>query len=324
MASKDHVWPALPLAEWRDTYDTLHMWTQIVGKIRLAQSPLENHWWNVPLYVNARGLTTSLMPIGARGFEMQFDFIAHELVIETTEGKCRGVALAPRTVADFYSEVMSALHSLAIDVPIWTTPVEVEHPIPFERDTVHHSYDPTYVRRLFDVLVSAHHVFERFRSRFVGKCSAIQFFWGGFDLVVSRFSGNLAPPHPPVPNIATSIVREAYSREVCSAGFWPGGGPASEPIFFSYVYPEPAGYASAVLEPASARYDENLCEYVVPYEAIRTADSPDETLLAFLESTYAAAAELAHWDRAALERGRDERFEAPRRRSPARPGRSAH
>jgi hypothetical protein len=322
MTHEEHVWPALPLGDWRDTYDTLHMWTQIVGKIRLAQSPLVNHWWNVPLYVNARGLTTSLMPIGSRSFEIKLDFLAHELIIETSDGQRRAVALAPRSVADFYSEVMSQLRSLEIRVPIWTMPVEVEHPIPFERDVIHRSYDAEQVRRFFDVLVCAHRVFERFRARFTGKCSTVQFFWGGFDLVVSRFSGNNAPPHPPVANIATSIVREAYSREVCSAGFWPGGPPVDEPIFFSYVYPEPSGFASAELQPPAAHYDENLREYVVPYDAIRTADSPDDTLLDFLESTYAAAAELAQWDRAALERDRRDLAGKPRTGTviPSRPG----
>jgi hypothetical protein len=319
MPKQDHVWPSLPLAEWRDTYATLHMWTQIVGKIRLAQSPLVNHWWNVPLYLDARGLTTSLMPLRSGGFEMRFDFLAHELVIESTEGGRRAVALAPRSVADFHRELMSVLASLGIDVRIWTTPVEVESPIPFEQDTLHRSYDPEYVERLFDILVQAQRVLEAFRGRFVGKCSPVHFFWGSFDLAVSRFSGRLAPPHPPAPNVAPSIMREAYSHEVCSAGFWPGGSALEEPIFYSYAYPEPPGAASAELAPSEAHFDELLREYVLPYEAMRAAASPDAALTAFLESTYDASAELGRWDRAALERVPPQRARPQRRVQRARP-----
>jgi hypothetical protein len=320
MANQEHVWPSLPFAEWQDTYATLHMWMQIIGKIRLAQTPLVNHWWNVPFYVDARGLTTSLMPTGSRGFEMRLDFIAHELVVETTDGRRRTVALAPRTVADFHAEVMSVLESMNIHPRIWTTPVEVDTPIAFEKDTVHRSYDARYVERLFDILVQSQRVLERFRARFLGKCSPIHFFWGSFDLAVSRFSGRLAPPHPPGPNMPETITREAYSHQLCSAGFWPGGVVFPEPIFYSYAYPEPFGFAAAPLRPAEAHYDEQLQEYVVPYDAIRNAPSPDDALTAFLDSTYEASAELGHWDREALDRDWTARPGA-RRRSAAPRGR---
>jgi hypothetical protein len=244
---------------------------------------------------------------------MQFDFFAHELVIQTTEGQRRTVELAPRTVADFYGEVMSTLRALGIDVRIWTMPVEVSDPIPFEKDIIHRAYDAEQVRRFFDVLVSTRRVMERFRAGFIGKCSPIHFFWGAFDFVVSRYSGRLAPPHPPVPNASLPMVQEAYSHQVCSAGFWPGGGPALEPVFFSYAYPEPHGYAAAELSPSDAHYDENLREYILPYEAVRTASSPDDALLAFLDSSYDAAAELGHWDRDALERDRAPRLRSVRR-----------
>jgi hypothetical protein len=313
MANEDEVWPRLAVGEWRDTYATLHMWTQIVGKIRLSQTPLVNHWWNVPLYVDARGLTTSLMPCGARGFEMRFDFFAHELVIETTDGGRRTVALAPRTVADFHADVMGALRALGMDVRIWTTPVEIADPIPFENDTVHRSYDAEHVQRFFRILVASQRVLERFRARFIGKCSPVHFFWGAFDLAVSRYSGRLAPPHPPVPNTGLSVVQEAYSHQVCSAGFWPGGPPMDEPMFFSYAYPEPYGYAAAEVEPPEAHYHEILRECVLPYEAVRTARAPDDALLVFLETTYDAAAELGHWDREALDRTLPERPRSLRR-----------
>lgn len=324
MANPEHVWPSLPFAEWRDTYATLHMWMQIVGKIRLAQTPLVNHWWNVPLYVDARGLTTSLIPTDHRGFEMKFDFIAHELAIEVTDGQRGAVALAPRSVADFYAELMSVLASFGIDVRIWTMPVEVDQPIPFEKDAVHRAYDPEYTERLFDILLQSQRVLEKFRARFIGKCSPVHFFWGSFDLAVSRFSGRLAPPHPPVGNTAQSITREAYSHQLCSAGFWPGGEILQEPIFYSYAYPEPYGFASAALRPEQARYDEQLREFVVPYEAIRTAASPDDALTAFLDSTYDASAELGHWDREALDRDWSERPGSRRRDVSARVRPGAH
>lgn len=313
MATVDHPWPSLPFEEWRDTCATLHMWSQIVGKIRLAHTPLVNHWWNVPLYVNARGLTTSLMPCASGGFEIQFDFHEHELVIETTDGRRATVALAPRSVADFYAEVMSVLQSLGLDVHIWTMPVEVADPIPFEKDAVHRAYQVDCVERFFDILVRTQRVLETFRSRFLGKCSPVHFFWGSFDLTVSRFSGRLAPPHPPVPNTALSIVREAYSHQLCSAGFWPGGAGFEEPIYYSYAYPEPFGFAAAEVRPTQAHYDEQLREYVVPYDAIRTSPLPDAALLSFYESTYDASAELGRWDREALERDGIERAELRRR-----------
>jgi hypothetical protein len=254
---------------------------------------------------------------------MRFDFIADELVVETTLGGRGTVALAPRSVADFYAELMSVLASLGNDVHIWTMPVEVESPIPFEKDAVHRSYDAVYVRRFFDILVQSTRVLEKFRARFAGKCSPVHFFWGSFDLAVSRFSGRLAPPHPPMPNVPMAIVREAYSHQVCSAGFWPGGG-YHGPLYYSYAYPEPYGCAAADVRPAQAHFDEQLREYVVPYDAIRTAPSPDDALLAFLESTYAASAELGHWDREALDYDFTEPTGQRRRTLVARPRPGAH
>jgi hypothetical protein len=320
MRNESSVWPALPFAEFRDTAATLHMWTQIVGKIRLVQTPLVNHWWNVPLYVDARGLTTSLMPYGTRGFEMRFDFLGDELVIETTDGQRKTVPLAPRTVADFYADVMSTLDSVGIKTKIGTIPVEVPNPIPFDEDTVHRSYDADMVRRFFHVLVHSHRVFERFRGLFIGKSSPIQFFWGGFDLALARFSGRLAPQHPPVPNTPLKVVREAYSHETCAVGFCPGYSPIEEPFYYSYAYPEPEGYATAQIPIANARYDKNLREYVIPYDVVRRADTPDETLLAFLDSTYTLAANLADWHREDLERDGRQRARTRSRRVRPRPG----
>lgn len=302
MTNEISVWPALPFAEFRDTEATLHMWTQIVGKVRLAQTPLVNHWWNVPLYVDARGLTTSLIPYGSRGFEMRFDFLADELVIETTDGQRKTVALAPRTVADFYADVMSTLDAVGIKIKISTVPVEVASAIPFEEDTVHRAYDAELVKRFFQTLVCSQRVLERFRGLFIGKTSPIHFFWGGFDLAVTRFSGRDAPLHSPVPYTPLKVVREAYSHEVSSAGFCPGYPPDCEPFYYSYAYPEPEGYASARIPLPDARYDQQLREYVLPYDTVRRSDTPDETLLAFLDSTYTLAANLADWDRSELER----------------------
>ena len=299
---RDRFWPALPFEEWRETLATLHMWTQVVGKVRLAQAPHLNHWWQVPLYVTPSGLTTSPMPYGQRTFQIDFDLIEHRLSIETNGGDGRALELAPRTVADFYGEFMSLLKELGLDVKIWTTPVEVENPIPFEQDETHKSYDPEYVERFRRALVQCERVFQRFRSGFAGKCSPVHFFWGSFDLAVTRFSGRRAPEHPGAPGVADSITREAYSHEVSSAGFWPGGPALPEPIFYSYAYPEPAGFKDARVRPAAAHYNTDFKEFVLPYEAARTSENPDMELMFFLQDTYEAAANLGKWDRAALER----------------------
>lgn len=295
------TWPSLPLERWKDTYATLHMWTQVVGKIRLALAPLINHWWQVTLYVTSRGLTTSPIPYGTRTFQIDFDFLAHELHIDTGEGERRTLPLEPRSVADFYHRTMAALHALGIDVPIWSTPVEIENPIPFERDD-RHAYDPEYAQRFWRILVQTDRVLSAFRAGFLGKASPVHFFWGSFDLAVTRFSGRLAPVHPGAPNVADFVTREAYSHEVSSCGFWPGGGPIGEPVFYAYAYPEPAGFKDFPVQPAEAFYSPDLREFLLPYEAIRNAKSPDQALLAFLQSTYEAAADLGKWDRVNLER----------------------
>jgi hypothetical protein len=278
------------------------MWTQVVGKVRLALAPRVNHWWQVPLYLSARGLTTSPVPYGERTFQVDFDFQAHELSIETSDGDAREMRLAPRTVADFYGEFMSSLRSLGLEVKIWTTPVEVANPIPFEEDEAHASYQPEYANRFWRALVQAERVLQKFRSRFLGKCSPVHFFWGSFDLAVTRFSGRLAPPHPGTPGVADSITREAYSHEVSSAGFWPGGDALPEPIFYAYAYPEPEGFKEFAVRPAEAYYSTDFREFVLTYEAVRAAADRDGALLDFLQSTYEAAAERGRWDRAALER----------------------
>jgi hypothetical protein len=295
-------WPALPFDEWRETCATLHMWTQVVGKVRLAQAPLVNHWWQVPLYVTSRGLTTSPVPYGQRTFQIDFDFRSHRLRIETHDGGAREMALAPRTVADFYGEFDSLMKGLGLEVKIWTTPVEVPDPIPFEKDETHGSYDPEYANRFWRALVQCERVFQQFRSGFAGKCSPVHFFWGSFDLAVTRFSGRRAPEHPGTPGVADSITREAYSHEVSSAGFWPGGAALPEPIFYSYAYAEPAGFNAARVGPEAAYYNTDFKEFVLPYEAVRTSADPDAALLEFLQTTYEAAAVNADWDRAALER----------------------
>jgi hypothetical protein len=296
------AWPALPFEGWRETLATLHMWTQVVGKVRLAQAPRVNHWWQVPLYVTSRGLTTSPMPYEQRTFQADFDFIDHRLRLATSEGESREMALAPRTVADFYGELMSLLRGLGLEVKIWTTPVEVPDPIPFEQDTEHESYDPEYANRFWRSLVQAERVFQQFRAGFAGKCSPVHFFWGSFDLAVTRFSGRRAPGHPGTPGVADSITREAYSHEVSSAGFWPGGPALPEAIFYSYAYPEPEGFNAARVGPAAAYYNTDFKEFVLPYDAVRASADPDASLLQFLQDTYEAAATRADWDRAALER----------------------
>ncbi len=292
------AWPSLPLDEWRDTYATLHMWTQVIGKIRLAQAPLINHWWEVPLYVTCRGLTTSPIPYGMRTFQIDFDFIDHRLIIQTSDGATKSFPLQPQSVAQFYRTVMERMQALALPVHIWTTPVEIPNPIPFESDSQHAAYVPDHAHRFWRILVQADRVFTAFRARFIGKVSPVHFFWGSFDLAVTRFSGRPAPSKPD----ADSITREAYSHEVSSCGFWPGGDGIEQPAFYSYAYPEPDDFAKAPLRPEAAFYDSGLGQFILPYDAVRQAASPDETLLAFLQSTYEAAADLGNWDRPALER----------------------
>jgi hypothetical protein len=295
-------WPALPLAEWKETYSTLHMWTQIVGKIRLALTPLVNHWWNVPLYVAPRGLSTSAIPYNDRFFQITFDFISHLLLIETTDDSTKTIALRSRSVAEFYQEMMAALKSLGMPVTIWTTPVEVADRTPFEKDQKHSTYDPEYAQRVWRILAQTSRVLTEFRSRFIGKVSPVHFFWGAFDLAVTRFSGRTAPSHPGVPNCGLFVMVEAYSHEVSSCGFWPGGGLIDEPAFYAYAYPEPQGFKEYPIQPPEAFYHREISEFLLPYDVVRSAKSPDEVLLSFLQSTYEAEAMCAKWDRAGLER----------------------
>jgi hypothetical protein len=295
-------WPSLPLAEWRDTYATLHLWTQVVGKIRLGLAPMTNHWWQVPLYVTSRGLTTSPIPYAARTFAIDFDFIDHHVVIQTSDGANESFPLETLSVADFYGEIMDRLRSLDLEFRIWTRPVEIPDPIPFEQDREHSTYDRDYAERHWRVLVQVNRVFTKFRARFIGKASPVHFFWGAFDLAVSRFSGRPAPPHPGVPNVADRVMREAYSHEVSSCGFWPGGAGMEQAAFYAYAYPEPPEFAEAPVRPNGGFYSRELGEFLLPYDDVRQADMPDEMLLDFLQSTYEAAAMGAHWDRAALER----------------------
>ena len=297
-----NLWPGLLLADWKDTYYTLHMWTQIVGKIRLALTPLQNHWWNATLYVTPRGLTTSTMTYKGRHLRIDFDFISHNLLIDTTDGSSKTIALRPRSVADFYQETMSAMVSLGIPVTIWTTPVEVPDRTPFEKDQKHAAYDPEYAQRVWRILLEGSRVLEEFRCRFTGKVSPVHFFWGSFDLAVTRFSGRTAPKHPGAPNLARFVAVEAYSHEVSSCGFWPGGGPVNEPVFYAYAYPEPQGFADYPIQPPEAFYHKDMSEFVLPYDVVRNAKLPDEVLLSFLQTTYEAAATCAKWDRHALER----------------------
>ena len=305
MAVNPEPWPALPLAEWQETYATLHLWTQIVGKIRLAQAPLVNHWWQVPLYVTARGLTTSPMPFGTRSFQIDFDFIDHRLLVAESQGGTAALVLEPRSVADFYAELMARLRELALPVKIWTMPNEIADAIPFDEDRVHAAYDREKANRFWRILVQAERVLTRFRAGFLGKVSPVHFFWGSFDLAVTRFSGRRAPDHPgTAPNTANWVMREAYSHEVSSCGFWPGGGTVTAPAFYAYAYPQPDGFAAAPVRPSAARWDDELGEFLLPYDAMRRSEDPDASLLSFAESTYEAAADLGKWDRAALERGR--------------------
>jgi hypothetical protein len=292
------AWPELPQEAWQETYATLQLWTQVVGKVRLALSPRINHWWEVPLYVNARGLTTSAIPFGEGLFEVQFDFIDHKLQIQTSWGSSKNLPLKPQSVADFYAAFMSALNSLGIEVKIWTMPCELPNPIRFELDTQHKSYDPESAHRFWQILISCENVFQEFRARFIGKDSPVHFFWGSFDLCVTRFSGRRAPPRPG----ADSITREAYSHEVISAGFWPGGGDVKGAAFYAYAAPEPAGLSEQKIRPAKAFYHPQMKEFLLMYDDVRQATSPRQALLDFLQSTYEAAANLAHWDRKALEK----------------------
>ena len=296
-------WPALRYEEWKDTQATLHLWTQIVGKIRLAQAPWTNHSWHVPLYVTSRGLTTSPIPYGSRTFEIAFDFIAHELRIETGEGGVEAFDLVPRTVADFYRDVFGRLGALGLDISIRTLPNEIPNAVPFEQDREHAAYSAGDVERFWRALVHADRVLKEFRARFIGKASPVHFFWGSFDLAVTRFSGRPAPPHPGgVPNLPDWVAREAYSHEVSSCGFWPGGEAMPQPVFYSYAYPEPASFKQAAVRPPGASYAPELGEFVLAYEDVRQASASDAALLEFLQSTYVAAADGAAWDRPALER----------------------
>src|SRR6202047_3266563 len=295
--SNQDAWPELPLEAWQDTYATLHMWTQIVGKIRLALSPRTNHWWEVPLYVSARGLTTLPIPYGAGVLEIQFDFIDHKLLMQTSNGAAKTMVLAPRSVADFYAELMAAVRSMGIQVKIWPMPVEIPNPIRFDQDLTHVSYDPEYANRFWRILVSVDTVFKEFRSRFIGKNSPVHFFWGSFDLAVTRFSGRRAPERPG----ADAVTREAYSHEVISAGWWPGGSGVDGPAFYCYAAPEPAGLPQQKGQPEAAFYHPDLKEFILMYDEIRKSRAPEGMLLEFLQSTYEAAAALAHWDRGELE-----------------------
>jgi uncharacterized protein DUF5996 len=295
-------WPELPYADWQDTYATLHRWIQIVGKIRLTQTPWVNHSWQVTLYVTPRGLTTSLIPYGHRAFQLEFDFLRHVLVASTDDGAIREIVLSPRAVAAFYADVMQALSELRIEVRIDDMPNEIASATRFSEDWLHASYDGEYAQRFWQILVNAERVLYAFRSGFIGKCSPVHFFWGGFDLAVTRFSGRRAPPHPGgIPFLSDAVTREAYSHEVSSAGFWPGDQRYPHPAFYAYAYPEPPGFSSAAVHPAQAFYNKDLGEYILPYDAVRTAADPDHLLLTFLTSTYDTAATLGKWDRDALE-----------------------
>ena len=297
--TQDVAWPSLAADGWEETRDTLHLWTQVVGKVRMALEPMLNHWWHVPLYVSARGLTTALMPAGGRGVEVEFDFIHHHLEIRTSDDMVRRVLLAPRTVASFYAATMQALDEVGVQVDIVGLPNEVADAIPFAQDEVHRSYDPDAAHRFWLALLQIHRVLSVFRARFIGKASPVHFFWGGADICTTRFSGRPAPKHPGgVPNCPDHVQELAYSHEVSSCGYWHSSGEGS---FYAYAYPEPEGFASWPVEPAEARYDASLGEFVLPYEVVRSSADPDATLLAFLQSTYEGAASLASWNRAALE-----------------------
>jgi hypothetical protein len=291
----------LPVAAWQDTNTTLHLWTQIIGKIRLSLAPKVNHWWHSTLYVTPRGLTTSTIPYGTRTFQITFDFLNHYLLVETNDGITKTIALAPRSVADFYQAVMSTLKEIGIEVQLWTVPQEITDPIPFDQDNEHTAYDAECVQRFWRTLVQCARLLTLFRARYAGKCSPVHFFWGSFDLAVTRFSGRRAPEHPGgVPGMADWVTREAYSHEVSSCGFWFGKG-AIEALFYAYAYPAPEGFKDYPVQPQEAFFSPEMQEFVLPYEAVRLASDPDAMVLAFLQTTYEAAANLGHWDRAALE-----------------------
>jgi len=305
-ATKDQVtnadWPALPYDQWRETCATLHLWTQIVGKIRLALTPWQNHSWHVPLYVTAQGLSTSLIPYESRSFQMQFNFIDHVFTINACDGASKHIALQPRSVADFYSAVITALAELSITASLRETPCEIAGALRFSQDHGHAAYDASYVQRFWRVLLQTDRVFKQFRTGFIGKSSPVHFFWGSFDLAVTRFSGRRAPPFAGnVPGVSLDVMREAYSHEVSSAGFWPGGNGIDYPAFYSYAYPQPDGFRTQAIHPEGAFFHEALGEFLLPYEVVRKAENPEAALLTFLDSTYAAAANAAHWDRTALE-----------------------
>jgi hypothetical protein len=294
----EQVWPSLPYEEWKDTYETLHMWTQIAGKIRLALSPMVNHWWQVTLYVTPRGLGTSPIPFGTGNFEIEFDFIDHSLRVQKSDGRKQYMGLYPRSVADFYRELMAILQSLDIQVTINTIPQEVPNPIACDTDTTHASYDKEYANRFWRILVQTDSILKEFRGRFIGKCSPVHFFWGSFDLVVTRFSGRRAPERPG----ADLVTREAYSHECSSVGFWPGSGSVLAPTYYAYTTPEPSGLSRARVHPDAAYYDPQMKEFFLMYDDVRGAPDPRATLLDFLQTTYEAGADLAGWDRRSLER----------------------
>jgi len=296
------AWPELPYTAWADTCATLQLWTQIVGKTRLTLTPWLNHSWHVTLRVSARGLITPLIPAGGRDLQIEFDFVDHVLWLRTSDGHARQIVLKPMPVAEFYAEYSLALAELGIAVTIDRMPNELADPVPFDEDTVHAAYDRDYANRFWRVLLRSQEVFTYFRTAFLGKASPVHFFWGSFDLAVTRFSGRRAPPHPGgVPHLPDAVAREAYSHEVSSAGFWPGGSPIAYPAFYSYAYPAPEGFGAAAVKPAEAFFSKDLGEFLLPYDAVRTAADPKQALLDFLESTYAAAADLGRWDRGALE-----------------------
>jgi hypothetical protein len=296
--SKDDAWPALPYAEWSATCATLHMWSQMVGKLRLALSPHVNHWWEVPLYVSARGLSTSPIPYRLGVFEAEFDFLDHVLRFVTSRGETKAIRLAPRSVADFYQEFKATIASLGIEAKIWPMPVEIPDPIRFDQDTVHASYDPVHANRFWRILTTVDAICKEFRARFTGKASPVHFFWGSFDMAASRFSGRRAPERPG----ADRVTQDAYSHEETSAGWWPGGGEFAGPMFYAYAAPEPPGFRDAPVRPAQAFYHAKLGEFLLSYDDVRNASDPRATLLDFFQSTYEAGATLGKWDRAALER----------------------
>jgi hypothetical protein len=292
------TWPKLPLDEWRDTCATLHMWTQVVGKVCLALTPRTNHFWNIAFQITPRGLSTPSMTYGGRALTITFDFVAHKLVIHASDGAIETLPLEPRTVAEFYRQVMDTLHRMGVDIHIWPMPVEIPNPIRFDQDTIHRSYDPVQANAFWRILIAIKPIFEDFRCEFLGKCSPVHFFWGSFDLAVSRFSGRRAPERPG----ADMVTRESYSHEVISQGFWPGSGAVQEAAFYAYASPEPPGFKTTVMRPAAAYYEPSLSIFILPYEAVRTAEDPVAALNEFLSSTYDAGATLAKWDRPELER----------------------